>query len=226
MNPQPGADSLPFFDMPVPGEGGAPDFVLETSLLKRGRKAIAGVDEAGRGPLAGPVVAAAVILDPGRMPSGLDDSKVLTKARREELFSELSATARIAWCAVGPARIDSINILQATLEAMTGAVAALCGAADACLIDGRDVPMKLRDRGRAVIGGDAKCLSIAAASIVAKVVRDRMMERAEHCFPGYGFARNCGYGTREHFEALDRLGCCPLHRHSFAPVRLAAGRAA
>lgn len=226
MIPQPGADSLRLFDLPEAGSGGCPDFVLETDLARRGRRAIAGIDEAGRGPLAGPVVAAAVILDPLRIPAGLDDSKALKRERREALFAELAANARIGWCAVAAPRIDAINILQATLEAMCGAAAALGEAADSCLIDGRDVPGPLRGKGRAIVGGDAKCLSIAAASIVAKVVRDRMMERSGLRFPGYGLERHMGYSTPEHMEALRRLGPCVLHRRSFAPVREALPGAA
>ena len=196
-----------------------PDFVLETDLARRGRRCIAGIDEAGRGPLAGPVVAAAVILDPDRIPRGLDDSKALTRARRTQLFEELAKDARIAWCAGSAAEIDRINILQATLLAMTRAVQSLGTPSDACLIDGRDVPAGLRDRGRAIIGGDAKCLSIAAASIVAKVMRDRIMEKADACHAGYGFIRHSGYATAEHLNALERLGPCRLHRRSFSPIR-------
>lgn len=196
----------------------SPDFRHEETLLARG-KTVAGIDEAGRGPLAGPVVAAAVVLDPDHIPAGLNDSKKLTANAREKLFAEIAGTAKIAWCAMGAARIDRINILQATLSAMTGAASAMPRSVNAFLIDGRDVPMSLRDRGISIIKGDAKSLSIAAASIVAKVMRDRMMQRADTVFPGYGFMRNAGYGTRQHLDALAIKGPCVLHRKSFAPVK-------
>ncbi len=184
-------------------------------------KTVAGIDEAGRGPLAGPVVAAAVMLDPDHIPAGLNDSKKLTANAREKLFAEIAATAKITWCAVGAARIDQINILQATLSAMTGAASAMPQSINAFLIDGRDVPVALRGRGISIIKGDAKSLSIAAASIVAKVMRDRMMRRADIVFPDYGFMRNAGYGTKTHLDALASRGPCVLHRRSFAPVRAA-----
>lgn len=196
-----------------------PDYAFEDRLVHGGRRLVAGIDEAGRGPLAGPVVAAAVILDPAAIPDGLNDSKLLGKARREQLFEDISASAEIAWCSVCACRIDRINILRATLEAMAGAFHALPRHADACLIDGRDVPPPLHGMGHAVIKGDSRSLSIAAASIVAKVIRDRIMERADARFPGYGFARHAGYGTKAHHEALEALGPCVLHRTSYAPVR-------
>jgi ribonuclease HII len=215
MSPEPGADSLSFFD--DAGSGG-PDYAIEAMLAGRGRRLIAGVDEAGRGPLAGPVVAAAVILDPGAIPEGIDDSKAMSRQARERLFGEITASARIAWAAVGAGEIDRLNILQATLAAMTRAVWMLGAEPDACLIDGRDVPMALKPVGTAIVRGDSRSLSIAAASIVAKVVRDAMMVQAEMRWPGYGFARNAGYGTAEHLAALSHLGPCPIHRTSYAPV--------
>ncbi|GIL02260.1 MAG: ribonuclease HII [Alphaproteobacteria bacterium] len=219
MSPQPGADSLLLFDTP-PG----PDFSVETRLHRRGLRRVAGVDEAGRGPLAGPVVAAAVILDPIRIPDGLDDSKKLTRLRRQRCFEAIMASAAVAWASMPAAAIDRINIRQATLAAMARAVAGLAEPADAVLIDGRDVPRELAGAGRAMVGGDAASLSIAAASIVAKVVRDRLMAQACQDFPGYGFSDHAGYATPAHIAALHRLGPCPLHRLSFAPVRLLAER--
>ena len=214
MNALSDADSLSFFE---PIQDG-PDFRFEKRLIDRGRQ-VAGIDEAGRGPLAGPVVAAAVVLDPAHIPAGINDSKKLTAKAREMLFSEIASSARFGWCAVGAARIDEINILQATMLAMTGAARALPRSTDAYLIDGRDVPIALRERGSSLIGGDARSVSIAAASIVAKVIRDRIMRRAHSLFPEYGFLSNAGYGTRAHLDALKNAGPCALHRTSFAPVR-------
>jgi len=219
MRPQPGTDSL-FLS------GGAPTFDVEARQRRRGLRHIAGVDEAGRGPLAGPVVAAAVVLDPKRIPQGLDDSKKLAKPVREALFLEIVATADIAWASVPAAEIDRLNIRGATLAAMTAAVAGLACEADAALIDGRDVPAGLVRIGTAIVGGDATSLSIAAASIVAKVVRDRLMAQACLSFPAYGFSAHAGYGTPQHLRALGTHGPCPLHRMSFAPVREAALRSA
>jgi ribonuclease HII len=218
MSPEPGADSLSFFDSAV---SDGPDYAIEAMLAGRGRRLIAGVDEAGRGPLAGPVVAAAVILDPNAIPTGIDDSKAMTRRARERLFVEITASARTAWAAVNAAEIDRRNILQATFLAMTTATKMLGIEPDACLIDGRDVPVPLKSIGTAIVKGDSRSLSIAAASIVAKVVRDAMMMQADAAWPGYGFARNAGYGTAEHLEALARLGPCPIHRRSFAPVAAA-----
>lgn len=218
MSPQPGADSLPFF---LPETAGKPDFRLELMLQSRGRQCIAGIDEAGRGPLAGPVVAAAVVLDPRALPAGLDDSKKLSRSAREQFFEKIVRSAQVSWCAMPSAEIDRANILQATFAAMARAAAMLPACLDACLIDGRDVPIALRATGIALIGGDRRSASVAAASIVAKVVRDAMMEKAAELWPGYGFERHKGYGTKAHFAALDALGPCPLHRRSFAPVALA-----
>lgn len=221
------ADSLPLLlrETAESRVAGAPDHAFEDWLVRSGKPLVAGIDEAGRGPLAGPVVAAAVILDPSAIPAGLNDSKLLGKARRERLFEEIIASCDVAWCSVCALRIDRINILAATLEAMTAAFRALPRRADACLIDGRDVPPPLHGLGHAVIKGDSRSLSIAAASIVAKVARDRMMEQADADFPGYGFARHAGYGTRAHREALEALGPCVLHRRSYAPVREVLSRA-
>ncbi len=183
---------------------------------------IAGIDEAGRGPLAGPVIAAAVILDPARPLAGLNDSKLLSARQRERLEREIQAGA-LAW-ALGRAEveeIDSLNILQATLLAMQRAVAALDPAPRRALIDGDRCP-RLGCPAQAIVKGDQKVGAIAAASILAKVARDREMEALDALYPGYGLARHKGYPTRDHVEALRRLGASPVHRLSFRPVREAA----
>lgn len=187
---------------------------------------MAGCDEAGRGPLAGPVVAAAVILDPGRLPHGINDSKKLTPRNREALFDEICTHHMVAIAIAPPQRIDRDNILRASLWAMARAAAALPQAPRHVFVDGRDKIETPCDCD-AVIGGDGKVLSIAAASIVAKVARDRLMAQlgAEH--PGYGFERHMGYGVPAHLEALERLGPTIHHRRSFAPVvRLISARGA
>ncbi|WP_020186738.1 ribonuclease HII [Methylopila sp. 73B] len=201
-------------------------FARERAARAAGLGPVAGVDEAGRGPLAGPVVAAAVALDPERIPAGLADSKALTAARREALFAEIMASADVAFVAASTERIERLNIRGATLWAMARAVAGLQSRPALALIDGRDVPPGLGCRGEAVIGGDATVLSIAAASIVAKVVRDRMMMRLGECVPGYGFERHMGYGTPEHLAALSLLGPCAHHRRGFAPVSALLAQAA
>ncbi len=178
---------------------------------------VAGVDEAGRGPWAGPVVAAAVVLDAGSVPAGVTDSKRLSRARREALFAALRAGARIGVGAASVAEIDRLNILAATLVAMRRAVDDLGVAPAHVLIDGNHMP-ELACPATAVVGGDARSLSIAAASIVAKVTRDRIMARLARRYPGFGWERNAGYGTPEHRAALERLGVTPHHRRSFAPV--------
>ncbi|MEK7331596.1 MAG: ribonuclease HII [Candidatus Eisenbacteria bacterium] len=180
---------------------------------------VAGVDEAGRGPLAGPVVAAAVILDPGGRWDGLNDSKQVSAETRDALYARVLDEARaFAWAVVGPRAIDRLNIRRASLEAMRRAVARLRVTPSLVLVDGNDTVPGLALPQRPVVGGDARMLSIAAASILAKVVRDRIMERLDRVWPGYGFARHKGYGTPEHLEALARLGPCALHRYSFSPV--------
>lgn len=192
---------------------------MEAARLGDGARRVAGIDEAGRGPLAGPVVAAAVILDPDRIPDGLDDSKKLAAGERERLFGEIVASATVAFASASPAEIDRLNIRGATFLAMRRALHALGEPACHALVDGRDVPPGMSCRATAVIGGDARCLSIAAASVVAKVARDRMMRRACRAFEGYGFSRHMGYGTPEHLDAIARLGPTPLHRMSFRPLR-------
>ncbi|HEY0848451.1 MAG TPA: ribonuclease HII [Bradyrhizobium sp.] len=194
-----------------------PSFRRERALIKRGIWPVAGCDEAGRGPLAGPVVAAAVILDPDRIPRGIDDSKRLTPEQREQLFEKICATSSFAVAYASPARIDRDNILRASLWALARAVAALPEAPKHVFVDGRDRLATSCDC-EAVIGGDGLVKSIAAASIIAKVTRDRLMcALAEDC-PGYGFETHKGYAVPEHLEALDRLGPSAHHRRFFAPV--------
>jgi ribonuclease HII len=198
--------------------------LFEQAALASGR--ICGIDEAGRGPLAGPVVAAAVILDPGRRINGLRDSKVLNPERREELALRIRERAiAFAVAEASVEEIDALNILQATLLAMRRAVDALQVAAEYALVDGNQMP-RLAIPGRAIIAGDALEPAISAASILAKTARDAMMRAFDRQHPGYGFAQHMGYGTPEHLDCLQRLGPCSLHRRSFAPVRgLAAGPA-
>lgn len=181
---------------------------------------IAGVDEAGRGPLAGPVLVAAVILDPARPIAGLADSKVLSASRREHLDRLIRAQAlAFSVIEIGADEIDRINILQATLLGMTRALAALSRLPTLALIDGNRLPKNLPCAARAIVAGDASEAVIGAASILAKVARDRIMCALDVRHPGYGFARHKGYPTAEHVAALNRLGPCPQHRLSFAPVR-------
>ena len=182
---------------------------------------VAGVDEAGRGPLAGPLAVAAVILDPGHPIAGLDDSKKLIAIRREELYTQIVAHA-LAWSVVliEVEEIDRINIFQATMTGMSRALRGLQIPAQEAWIDGNQLPRDLPCPGHAIVGGDALEPAISAASIIAKVSRDRLMVAMETTWPGYGFAAHKGYGTPLHLEALRRLGPCPQHRHSFAPVRL------
>ena len=182
---------------------------------------IAGVDEAGRGPLAGPLAVAAVILDPARPIAGLDDSKKLSEAKREALYPQIIERA-VAYCIVLIERdeIDRVNIFQATMAGMTRAVAGLTPAAHEAMIDGNMLPKDLPCRGRAIVGGDALEPAISAASILAKVCRDRLMVALDAVHPGYGFATHKGYSTPAHLTALRQLGPCMQHRRSFAPVRL------
>ena len=184
------------------------------------RLRVAGVDEAGRGPLAGPVAVAAVILHPARPIDGLADSKVLTEARREELAPLIRARA-LAWHVVliDVADIDRLNIFHATMLGMARAVRGLLPAAERVLIDGNRLPPDLPCKARALVGGDAREPAIMAASILAKTARDAVMRALDAQHPGYGFALHKGYSTPEHFDALRRLGPCPEHRRSFAPVR-------
>ena len=194
-----------------------PSFRRERALIKRGLWPIAGCDEVGRGPLAGPIVAAAVVLDPKRIPKGIDDSKRLTAERREELFEEICATSSFAVVYASRERIDRDNILRASLWALARAVAALPEAPQHVFVDGRD-RLATRCECTAVIGGDGLVMSIAAASIIAKVTRDRLMCALAQDCPGYGFESHKGYAVPEHLEALDRLGPSVYHRSFFAPV--------
>jgi ribonuclease HII len=191
----------------------------EEARIAGERATVAGVDEAGRGPLAGPVVAAAVVLDLSLDWDGLDDSKQLTPEKREALFARVLTGARaFAWAVAGQREIDRVNIRRATHGAMARAVARIRPLPELVLIDGHETVAAIAHPQQAVIGGDGKCLSIAAASILAKVVRDRIMTRLDRVWPAYGFAQHKGYGTAEHMQALRDHGPCPLHRWSFAPV--------
>ncbi len=195
------------------------DFSRERALRARGIFLVAGVDEAGRGPLAGPVVAAAVILPADFPAEEIDDSKKLTVRKRERIYGRLTAHAEVMWCAAeaSPEEIDRLNILRATHLAMARALAGLPETVQHALVDGlpvRGLPVP-HD---AVVGGDGLSLSIAAASVIAKVTRDRIMGELDARFPEYGFARHKGYGVKEHLTALRNHGPCPIHRRSFAPV--------
>lgn len=191
------------------------DYGYECQIAPQGTL-IAGVDEVGRGALAGPVVAAAVILDPNRVPYGLDDSKRLSPARRAALFDIILRDALgVALAAIPASMIDTLNIRHASLLAMTRAVGGLVLAPDLVLVDGRDLPTSLDRPALAIIGGDGKAASIAAASIIAKVSRDRQMQRLALAFPQYGFERHVGYGTRLHQEMLSQHGITVLHRRTF-----------
>jgi ribonuclease HII len=199
-----------------------PTFELEAAELQLHGGPVAGVDEAGRGPLAGPVVAAAVILDPEAIPDGINDSKVLDEETREILYVRIRATAMVGVGIADVTRIDRDNILGATLWAMAQAVAALSVVPKLVAVDGNRAP-QLDCPSRTVVKGDARCLSIAAASIIAKVTRDRLMVSLGTKLPGYGFERHKGYGTPEHHDAIRRLGVTPHHRRSFRAVQLALG---
>lgn len=200
-----------------------PTFELEAIELALGGGPIVGIDEAGRGPWAGPVVAAAVILDPDVRAVGIADSKSLDEDARETAYHHIKTTALAIGVGIAdPERIDRDNILNATMWAMVQAVEALSIKPKLALVDGNRLP-RLPFNARAIVKGDAKCLSIAAASIVAKVTRDRMMIALARECPGYGFERHKGYGTPEHKDAINRLGVTPFHRRSFKPVQLALG---
>ncbi|PHR59092.1 MAG: ribonuclease HII [Robiginitomaculum sp.] len=191
-----------------------PDYTYENAYSG----AVAGVDEAGRGPLAGPVVTAAVILDVNNIPSGLNDSKKLSEKKREILFDKIMSCAQVGVGISEPEEIDRINILAATLVAMRRAVLDLPSVPCAVLIDGNKCP-DLNIPTEAIVKGDAKSLSIAAASIIAKVTRDRLMVQADARFPGYGHSGHKGYPTKSHRQALVDIGASPIHRRSYAPVR-------
>jgi len=195
-----------------------PNFELEQAALSRGAFRIAGVDEVGRGPLCGPVTAAAVILNPDDIPEGLNDSKKMTAKKRDALYDEILAKADCCIAHATVQEIDEINILRASHLAMTRAIAGLTKAPDHILIDGNMIPRGLTTSAEAVVKGDGRSLSIAAASIIAKVARDRIMGDLAIEFPGYGWEKNAGYGTKQHLEALRALGVTPHHRRSFKPI--------
>ena len=199
-----------------------PHFRYERQLVRKSVWPVAGMDEVGRGPLAGPVAAAAVILDPARLPKGVNDSKALTAEERETAYEDIMRHAlAVSVAFASAAEIDAVNIRQASLAAMRRALAALAVAPHYVLVDGNDLPKALCCAGEAIIGGDARSLSIAAASIVAKVTRDRLMARLCSLFPVYGFSRHVGYATPEHLAAIARHGPCPYHRLSFSPFKAA-----
>tara|TARA_B100001175_G_C19325412_1_gene549814 strand:- start:139 stop:750 length:612 start_codon:yes stop_codon:yes gene_type:complete len=195
-----------------------PNFKIEQDLISKGCSIIAGVDEVGRGSLAGPVTAAAVILDPLNIPDNLNDSKVLSSKKREKLFEELKSSSTCAVAHVSPEEIDKLNILQASLLAMVNAVTNLKVKPKHILIDGNTVPDRLVGRATAIVKGDRKVLSIAAASIIAKVTRDKLMHDLGSEFSVYGWAKNAGYPTKCHMNAIVKYGVTPHHRRSFKPV--------
>ena len=197
----------------------APDMTAEAAAYAAGYKHVCGIDEAGRGPLAGPVVAAAVVLPPGYDIPGLNDSKKLTAKKRDALYEQLMADERVLKCVAEATvqEIDELNILRATHLAMARAAQGITPAVDFCLIDGLAVP-KFHLPSQNMVKGDARCLSIAAASVLAKVTRDRYMQRLAEEFPQYGFDRHAGYGTKAHLEAIRKYGVTIHHRRTFAPV--------
>ncbi|MFT6169917.1 MAG: ribonuclease HII [Celeribacter sp.] len=195
-----------------------PDFSFEAAATHRGYSRIVGVDEVGRGPLSGPVVAAAVWLDPNKIPEGMNDSKKLTAKRREALYDQILAVADVSIASCSVEEIDQINILQASLLAMERAVAGLKMQADYVLVDGNKIPAAFGLNAEAIVKGDARSLSISAASIVAKTWRDRLMVDLAQQYPGYGWEKNAGYGTKLHLEGLAKFGVTPHHRRSFKPI--------
>ncbi|SDE69015.1 ribonuclease HII [Limimaricola pyoseonensis] len=195
-----------------------PDFTYETAALSRGLRRVCGVDEVGRGPLAGPVTAAAVVLDPDRIPEGLDDSKKLSPRRRAALAREIMAVADVCIAHASVEEIETHNILRAAHLAMTRAVAGLEAPPCHVLIDGNMAPRGFPHPCETLVGGDGRSLSIAAASIVAKVARDAVMAELARAHPGYGWERNSGYGTAQHRAALLDLGVTPYHRRGFRPI--------
>lgn len=207
----PKSDLTPSMDLP--NLFGSDDPLFSTTL-------VAGIDEAGRGPLAGPVCAAAVILDPDRPIEGLNDSKKLTAKKRESLAPLIKERA-LAWCVAWATveEIDSLNILQATMLAMTRAVEGLQVKPELILVDGNRTPKNLPAPASAVVKGDAKIAAIAAASILAKTARDAKMVELDAVYPGYGFAKHAGYGTAQHMAAIETLGITPEHRRTFEPVK-------
>ena len=196
----------------------APDYSFETDLAALGHLRICGVDEVGRGPLAGPVTAAAVVLDAACIPEGLNDSKKLSGKRRTALLEELMVCAEVSVAHATVEEIDEINILRASHLAMVRAIAALPTPPDHCLIDGNLIPRGLTIPATAVIKGDARSVSISAASIAAKIARDAIMRDLAQQYAGYGWETNAGYPSKSHISALQSLGVTPHHRKSFGPV--------
>lgn len=194
-----------------------PDFTYEQALIAKGIATIAGTDEVGRGPLAGPVVAAAVILDPHNIPDGLNDSKKISPKKRDALFDQIIACARYCIAEASVEEIDSLNIYHASHLAMCRAVEGL-GLVDHVLVDGNKIPVDMTAPATAIVKGDGKSQSIAAASILAKVTRDRHMDALAQQYPGYGWDKNAGYPTKGHISALAEFGVTPHHRRSFKPV--------
>ncbi|MBD3665643.1 ribonuclease HII [Sulfitobacter aestuariivivens] len=195
-----------------------PDFTFERAAHDRGFLRVAGVDEVGRGPLAGPVTAAAVVLDPARIPDGLRDSKKLTRRGRERLYHQIKEVADVSIAHASVQEIDTINILRASHLAMERAIAGLKTPADYALIDGNMLPRNLALPAAAIVKGDTRSQSIAAASIMAKICRDYVMLSLAQQHPGYGWETNAGYGSKSHMDALRNLGPTPHHRRSFKPV--------
>jgi ribonuclease HII len=199
----------------------SPSFDLEAAMMDQYQGPVAGIDEAGRGPWAGPVVIAAVILNPDRIPEGLNDSKVLTPEARADRYEEIVATSLVSVVISPVKRIDRINILQASLWGMRAAYRGLGVPLGSALIDGNIIPRRFPCKARAVVSGDALSLSVAAASIVAKVTRDRLMVKLSRRYRRYAWDSNKGYGTREHAEAIKKHGVCIHHRRSFSPIERA-----
>lgn len=195
-----------------------PDFAFEDSARRRGYLRIAGVDEVGRGPLAGPVTAAAVVLHPDRIPKGLNDSKKLSRKAREALYLEILEVADVCVAHATVAEIEEHNILRASHLAMMRALAGLRGGADYALIDGNMIPRDMRAPAECIVKGDSRCVSISAASIAAKICRDTVMVDLAQQHPGYGWETNMGYGSKSHISALQALGVTPHHRRLFKPV--------
>jgi len=195
-----------------------PDYSYEEAAYAAGARIIAGVDEVGRGPLAGPVTAAAVVLDPARIPEGLNDSKKLSEAKRTALYDAIAAVAEVSIAHASVEEIDDLNILRASHLAMERAVVGLPRIPDMALIDGNMIPRGLTIPARTIIKGDALSVSISAASIMAKICRDCVMRDLAQHYPGYGWETNAGYPSKSHKEALQNLGVTPHHRRSFKPV--------
>ncbi|MEM5520566.1 ribonuclease HII [Sulfitobacter sp. AS59] len=195
-----------------------PDFEFERDAYARGYMRVAGVDEVGRGPLAGPVTAAAVVLDPSRIPDGLNDSKKLSKKARERLYEEIMQVADVSIAHASVAEIEELNILRASHLAMVRALDGLKEPADFALVDGNMLPRDLTIKAQTIIKGDARSQSISAASIMAKICRDYVMLSLAQQHPGYGWETNMGYGSKRHIEALRNLGVTPHHRRLFKPV--------